>query len=407
MTVEQETPRRGEDPKHARRCEALIENSFDVITIIDPDGSIKYSSPSTSFVLGWSATEITGQHFQEFIHPDDRDLYVGELARLANERDRFIPMEIRAKHRSGEWRIVQLVAQDLREDSDIGGVVMNFRDVTDQRRAEERYRTSFRACPDSITISFLDDGRFVEVNDGFEILTGYERSEIIGRSSLDLNLWEDPEARERLTEILDTDKSARNFEADFRLQNGKVRHCLVSAEIIHLEDRPCVLMVVKDITAIRRRDRHLRETTERLRQEHEEVKRKNTALSEVLKHLEHDKAAFRHEVSASLENLIRPLIERLEGGTQALTPDDIDQVRTGLMRILGEEIDEFQNNLARLTPRELDISEMIKNGLSSKEIAANLGLSAETVHKHRQSIRKKLQIDRSGVSLASYLRTRM
>jgi PAS domain S-box-containing protein len=407
MSVEQDTPRRGVDAKHALRCEALIENSFDVITIIDPDGSIKYASPSTSFVLGWGAAEIVGKHFQDLIHPDDRDLYVGELARLANAHNRFIPMEIRVQHRSDEWQIVQLVAQDLVHDVDIGGIVMNFRDVTDQRRAEERIRTAFLACPDSITISSLDDGRFVEVNDGFELLTGYERSEIIGKSSLDLNLWVDPSARKRLKDIVETDKHAKDFEADFRLSNGKVRHCLVSAEIVHLEDKPCVLMVVKDVTVFKRRDRHLRETTERLRREHEEVKRKNTALSEVLKHLEHDKAAFRHEVSASLENLIRPLIQRLEDGTHPLAPHDIDRVRSGLIRILGEEIDDFQNNLARLTPRELDISEMIKNGLSSKEIAANLGLSTETVHKHRQSIRKKLQIDRSGVSLASYLRTRI
>ena len=91
----------------------------------------------------------------------------------------------------------------------------------------------------------------------------------------------------------------------------------------------------------------------------------------------------------------------------ALKPDDIDKVRVGLSRILGEEIDDFQNNLSRLSPRELDISEMIKKGMSTKEIASGLDLSPETVHKHRQSIRKKLQIDSRGVSLASYLRTRL
>ena len=140
---------------------------------------------------------------------------------------------------------------------------------------------------------------------------------------------------------------------------------------------------------------------------HQEAKRKNTALNEVLKHLEQDKTVYRHEVSASLENLLAPLIKRLEDGVSLLTPDDIDKVRLGLTRILGENIDDFQNNISKLSPRELDISEMIKKGLSTKEIAQNLDLSPETVHKHRQSIRKKLQIDRRGVSLASYLRTRM
>jgi RNA polymerase sigma factor (sigma-70 family) len=90
-----------------------------------------------------------------------------------------------------------------------------------------------------------------------------------------------------------------------------------------------------------------------------------------------------------------------------LTPEDIDKIRLGLQRALGEDIDDFQNNIAKLTPRELDVCELIKQGRSTKEIADDLHVSSETVQKHRQSIRKKLQIDRRGLSLASYLRTRM
>jgi RNA polymerase sigma factor (sigma-70 family) len=90
-----------------------------------------------------------------------------------------------------------------------------------------------------------------------------------------------------------------------------------------------------------------------------------------------------------------------------LTPDDVDKIRVGLQRVLGEEIDDFQSNLAKLTPRELDVCELVKQGRTTKEIADELNVSSETIHKHRQAIRKKLQIDRRGLSLASYLRTRM
>jgi PAS domain S-box-containing protein len=407
MAVESNTPGRGEDAQHARRCEAIIENSFDVITIISPDGTVKYSSPSTNFVLGWGAGEIVGEKMQKFLHKDDRKMFMRELKNLAKEPDRYFPLEVRAKHRSGEWRILQLIAQNLLNDSDIKGIVLNYRDVTDPRRSEERYRKSFRCCPDSITISHLDNGKFVEVNEGFQILTGYSRAEIIGRSSLDINIWREPGARDRLMETLEEEKSVRNFEAEFVVKTGGVRASLVSAELIDLEDEPCVLMVVRDITEIKLRDERLRETAKQLQEQHDEISSKNTALNEVLRHLEQDKAVYRHEVSTNLDNLLRPLISRLEDGATALKPDDIDRVRQGLTRILGEEIDDFQGNLSRLTPRELDIAEMIRNGMSTKEIAADLDLSTETVHKHRQSIRKKLQIDRRRVSLASYLRTRM
>ena len=177
--------------------------------------------------------------------------------------------------------------------------------------------------------------------------------------------------------------------------------------MIDLEDEPCTLMVIRDITDIKRTEKQLRETTDRLAEQHEELLEKNVALTEVLNHLEHDKTVFRHEVSANLDNLLQPLIARLESAPGNLTPDEVDEIRIGLQRILGEEIDDFQNNVAKLTPRELDVCELIKAGHTTKEIADLLHLSSETVHKHRQSIRKKLQLDRRGLSLASYLRTRM
>jgi DNA-binding NarL/FixJ family response regulator len=127
----------------------------------------------------------------------------------------------------------------------------------------------------------------------------------------------------------------------------------------------------------------------------------------VLQHLENEKTVFRHELSANLEHLLRPLIERLKDGSGQLSEDDIDRVRVGLQRVLGEEIEDFQSNMAKLTPRELDVCQLIRGGHSTKEIAAELNLSDQTIQKHRQAIRKKLQIDRRGLSLASFLRTRM
>jgi RNA polymerase sigma factor (sigma-70 family) len=77
-----------------------------------------------------------------------------------------------------------------------------------------------------------------------------------------------------------------------------------------------------------------------------------------------------------------------------------------LNSVIKDDIDQFQNNLAKLTPRELDICELIQEGKTSKEIAESLGLSPETIHKHRQAIRRKLQIDHRGINLSSYLRSR-
>jgi PAS domain S-box-containing protein len=407
LAKENMVPPPDENSSHARLCASLIEHSFDIIAVVETNGTFIYASPSIYAVLGYRQEEIIGSDSDQLIHPEDRS----EAQRIRKHLDRegtsSTPVQLRVSHHSGEWRILEMVAQKLLSDPDIGGIVVNMRDVTEHRRMEERFEKSFSCNPDAVTITNINDGRFLVVNEGFELHSGYTADEIQGKSVYDLQIWKRPEDREQLIKLLEKNRSVRNFEAEFTVKSGEVKTALVSSEIINLEKEPCMLMVIRDITDIKLTDERLQETANQLVKKNQEVIRKNAALNEVLKHLEHEKTVFRHEVSANLENLLQPLIARLESTPARLTPDDIDKVRTGLKRVLGEEIDDFRNNLARLTPRELDVCELIKKGRSTKEIADELHLSSETVQKHRQAIRKKLQIDRRGLSLASYLRTRM
>jgi DNA-binding NarL/FixJ family response regulator len=167
-----------------------------------------------------------------------------------------------------------------------------------------------------------------------------------------------------------------------------------------------MLATVRDVTKQKRAEEELRKTTEQLQREHRELTEKNIALKQILDHIEDDKTAYRHEVAANVENLLRPIITRLEQKDGRLTASEVDILESRLNTIIKEDIDQFQNNLAKLTPRELDICELIQKGKTSKEIADDLGLSPETIHKHRQAIRRKLQIDHRGINLSSYLRSR-
>jgi PAS domain S-box-containing protein len=397
----------GGEAVHAQRCQALIQHAFDVIVIVDADATILYASPSTYPILGHRPEDVIGWDGHEFLHPNDRAIVETVHDNIVRFGGSSAPAYLRLRHKNGDWRIVQMVAQNMLDDPSIGGIVVNWRDVTDYRRIQEKYEKSFSCNPDSVTITTLAEGRFLVANEGFELHSGYSCEEVTGKTVYDFHLWKDPSDRDKLLSLIEEKRSVRNYQSEFVLKSGKIRIGLVSAEVINLEEEPCALMVVRDITEIKRNEQQLHDTTNRLAEEHREVVRKNVALNEVLSHLEHDKTVFRHEVSSNLDNLLRPLIEKLESDPTKLNPGEVDKIRVGLQRILGEEIDDFQNNLTKLTPRELDVCELIRAGHSTKEIAEQLHLSSETVHKHRQSIRKKLQIDRRGLSLASYLRTRM
>jgi len=122
------------------------------------------------------------------------------------------------------------------------------------RFSEEKFAKAFRASPDAITITTLEEGRYIEVNDSFLRLSGYTREEVIGRTSLELNLWAEPADRARLVEPIRRQEPVRNLEAKFRSKSGRTGPALVSADRIELAGQACLLTVTRDLTSQKQRE---------------------------------------------------------------------------------------------------------------------------------------------------------
>ncbi len=156
------------------------------------------------------------------------------------------------------------------------------RDITERKQAEialqnlaQKFSTAFSCSPDSMTISTLEEGRFLEVNDSFVRLSGYQREQVLGRTALELNIWIDKSTRQILLQQLKTQKVVTNLEMSFRHLSGEIIIVLLSAEIIDLNGIPCLLAVHRDITERKQveaqirlaaqRDRILKDTLVRIR----------------------------------------------------------------------------------------------------------------------------------------------
>lgn len=129
------------------------------------------------------------------------------------------------------------------------------KDILDLSRAEEALRhteeklsKAFRASPDWMSITTLEEGRYIDVNDAFLKKTGYTHEEIIGRTSTELGLWVNPEDRKNATTILQEKEAIRNFPTKFRLKSGAIRDILWSAESFELMGQKCLIIVARDIT---------------------------------------------------------------------------------------------------------------------------------------------------------------
>ncbi|WP_421656679.1 two-component system sensor histidine kinase NtrB [Leptothermofonsia sp. ETS-13] len=130
------------------------------------------------------------------------------------------------------------------------------------RMSEEKFSKAFRSSPDAITISTLDNGCYVEMNDSCLRMLGYHREEMLGHSALELGIWAKPEDRDTVVRSLQEKGSVSKIELQFRKKSGEIFPALFSAEIIHLENEPCLLSVATDITALKQAEKALERLAE-------------------------------------------------------------------------------------------------------------------------------------------------
>ena len=123
--------------------------------------------------------------------------------------------------------------------------------ATALRQSEELYRVTFQAIPDAITLTKLEDGRFIEVNEGFCAMTGFSREEVIGRTPLDLKLFVNPPKWPPFIEILKHEGRVDGYEWQCRRSDGVLFDTLITSRPLRYGNDDCLVTVAKDITAVK------------------------------------------------------------------------------------------------------------------------------------------------------------
>jgi PAS domain S-box-containing protein len=144
---------------------SLIENSMDLISILNLDGTIRYASPSHERLLGYHLDELVGRNVLSFVNPDDRARVETTMVNGNSGR----PVECRIRHRDGSWRVLESFSRDLSHIAGVNGMVVNARDITERKRLEEQLHHSQRLE----AVGRLAGGVAHDFNNLLMVITGY------------------------------------------------------------------------------------------------------------------------------------------------------------------------------------------------------------------------------------------
>jgi two-component system, cell cycle sensor histidine kinase and response regulator CckA len=241
-----------------QRYRLLFERSLAGVIRTTLDGKILDCNDACARIFGYASREelIASPGTNRSVRPKDRDAFVARLKAeksLANYEHC-----LRRKDGTPVWL---LGSAHLVEGGDSAPTIEEtLIDITERKKAEEIFRTAFNANPEPITIATISEGRYIDVNESFLRVTGYQREEVIGRTSLELKFWVRPDDRAKLVETLWEQGSVRDLEITYRTKSGEERVALDSAEAIEIAGQECIIAILRDITERKFLEKQLRQT---------------------------------------------------------------------------------------------------------------------------------------------------
>ncbi|MBI3260631.1 MAG: PAS domain S-box protein, partial [Ignavibacteriae bacterium] len=175
-----------------KRFRSLIENSEDMITLVDGSGSIVYGSPAVERILGFSFEEYKSKVGFDFIHPDDRELSTQKFMDLLKYPGKTIHIQHRLQHKNGEWVWIEGAVTNLLEDTAVRAIVSNFRDISERKNAEQALNESYsllKAVTEGTDdVIFVKDttGKYILVNSRGKKISGYDPEQMVGKTDIEL-----------------------------------------------------------------------------------------------------------------------------------------------------------------------------------------------------------------------------
>ena len=316
----------------------LVKNSNDVFVIIDENGKEIFVSDSVERITGFTPAETMEHSGFEFLHPDDVDHMSETLSKLLETPGITIRDEYRHRRKEGGWVYLEAMGTNYLHEPSVGGIVLNIRNITERKQAEEalreseeKYRNVFNNAQVGIFRTRISDGKVLECNDRFARTYGYRTPEECINDFVVSEHYTDPGAREKMMASLMEKGEVNDIEACFSRKDGEEAWIRFSARAYpeggYLEG------VGYDITEEKR-------ALEALQQGEEKYRQLSDSLPQIVFETnEKDNLTFTNRMAFDILGYTKEDFEKGLNALQMLIPEDHDRALKNIQRVLkGEKL---------------------------------------------------------------------
>ncbi len=389
----------------------VLDNVKDCVIATDLKGKITFWNQGASATFGYSHGEMLGESLTKISEPHEEKKDAANHLKFPKQ-ETPVWGEWKGVQKNGETVYLLLTYLPMRDkQGKTIGLIRVGKDITEHKKVEEalrtseiRYRRLFEAAKDGVLLLDADTGQITDVNPYLVEKLGYSKEEFISKKIWEIGAFKDTDLSKGAFKELQ-EKGYIHYESmPLAAKDGRLFDVEFVSNSYLVEDEKVIQCNIRDITERKKAENALRESEEKLTEQNILLEQKNTTLREIMNQNKDERERMEKLVQANVDHLLKPVIEKLKGKGSLLAERYISILEANLKEITSSFGNDISSRMLSLTQKEIDICNMIKNGFSSKQISEAMHISTRTIETHRNSIRKKLDISRKEVNLATYLK---
>lgn len=419
----------------------ISDYTYDWEYWVDLEGQFLYSSPSCERITGYSAEDFShdSELILSIIYPEDREQFVS-LHKYEDDKEKKHHFDFRIIKPTGEHRWIAHVCQPIygKDGNYIGRRASN-RDITKRKLAEitieeseAKLKNIFENSSIGINLIPLGDKlmptgkeRVAMINSAMLNFFGYSAEEIRQKTLEEVSHHEDMKKDVALLKkLLAGNCDSYKIEKRFIKKDGKVVWGSLSRSLVRDEQgRPIYIVSnIEDINErkaaeealqrthdelewkVHERTKKLAVANHKLEKEKIKLEEANVALKVLLKRRESDKRNIEDQVVANVNEVVEPYLNKLlTGRLDEKQKKYVDIICANLNNVISPFVHTISSKYLKLTPSELQVANLVRQGRTTDEMSNIMGLSPETVSKHRKKIRRKCGLTNKKINLRTYL----